>query len=421
MSLLAEMVRSSFQRFEEARERVPEAALRAAALGTPTPPPLKLERARFRRHRGVEAAIPVASATCRRATIDPVRRLEAYAEGGAAVCSILTEPTRFDGDLEHLRLAAETLQPYGVPAMRKDFLVDPYQVLEARAYGASGVLLIVRMVPHERLVAMMDCAAEQGLFVLLEAFSAGDLKVADQIAREREGRDEQVLMGLNCRDLDTLEIDFRRFAELRGRMPLAMAVRGGERRAERRGCRARGVARVSARARRHEPDEAGRSEACGRRVRWTPAARPCAEMPVPRLWIKICGMRTREAIEAAAQAGADAVGFVFHEASPRNLTIESASALQSHVPAGVERVAVFLHPSQDLVDDGRGRDPAGLGADGRGRPGDAAPACTDSGCCRSFAADRRGPRCCRSAACSRAHAAVRASGRTGRKRRASRR
>ena len=69
-----------------------------------------------------------------------------------------------------------------------------------------------------------------------------------------------------------------------------------------------------------------------------------------RLWIKICGMRTREAIEAAAQAGADALGFVFHEASPRNLTVASASALQSYVPAGVERVAVFLHPAQDLVD-----------------------------------------------------------------------
>jgi phosphoribosylanthranilate isomerase len=71
---------------------------------------------------------------------------------------------------------------------------------------------------------------------------------------------------------------------------------------------------------------------------------------VSRLWIKVCGMRTREAIEAAAQAGADALGFVFHEASPRNLTVESASALLSSVPVGVERVAVFLHPSQDLVD-----------------------------------------------------------------------
>jgi indole-3-glycerol phosphate synthase len=103
--------------------------------------------------------------------------------------------------------------------MRKDFLVDPYQVLEARAYGASGVLLIVRMVPHDRLIAMMDCAAELGLFVLLEAFSDGDLQVAERIARERQGRDEQVLMGLNCRDLDTLEIDFNRFRQLRSHMP----------------------------------------------------------------------------------------------------------------------------------------------------------------------------------------------------------
>ncbi len=219
MSLLAEMVRSSFQRFEEARERVPEAALRASALGTPTPPPLKLAPHGFDLIAELKLRSPSVG-DLSASTIDQVRRLEAYAEGGAAICSILTEPTRFDGDLEHLRLAAETLQPYGVPAMRKDFLVDPYQVLEARAYGASGVLLIVRMVPHDRLVAMMDCAAEQGLFVLLEAFSAGDLKIAGQIAREREGRDEQVLMGLNCRDLDTLEIDFRRFAELRSHLPL---------------------------------------------------------------------------------------------------------------------------------------------------------------------------------------------------------
>jgi len=71
---------------------------------------------------------------------------------------------------------------------------------------------------------------------------------------------------------------------------------------------------------------------------------------MPRLWIKICGLSTREAIEAAALAGADAVGFVFHEASPRNVAVESARALQPHVPPGLERVAVFLHPSQDLVE-----------------------------------------------------------------------
>jgi len=219
MGLLSDMLQSGLQRVAEARERVPEAALRAAVLGTPTPPPLRMERHGF----DVIAELKLRSPSLgdlSAATLDPVRRLEAYAEGGAAICSILTEPTRFDGDLEHLRLAADTLQPYGVPAMRKDFLVDPYQVIEARAYGASGVLLIVRMVPRDQVIAMLDCAAELGLFVLLEAFDAGDLEIAESIARERQGRNEQILMGLNCRDLETLEIDPRRFANLRGRLPL---------------------------------------------------------------------------------------------------------------------------------------------------------------------------------------------------------
>jgi phosphoribosylanthranilate isomerase len=68
------------------------------------------------------------------------------------------------------------------------------------------------------------------------------------------------------------------------------------------------------------------------------------------LWIKICGLRTATAIEAAAEAGADAFGFVFHAASPRHLEPAEARALQAAVPHGVERVAVFLHPSQALVD-----------------------------------------------------------------------
>jgi phosphoribosylanthranilate isomerase len=71
---------------------------------------------------------------------------------------------------------------------------------------------------------------------------------------------------------------------------------------------------------------------------------------VPPLWIKICGLRTPGAIEAAAQAGADAVGFVFHAGSPRNLEPAAAQELQRAVPAGVERVAVFLRPSQAMVD-----------------------------------------------------------------------
>jgi phosphoribosylanthranilate isomerase len=68
------------------------------------------------------------------------------------------------------------------------------------------------------------------------------------------------------------------------------------------------------------------------------------------LWIKICGLRSAGAIEAAAAAGADAVGFVFHEASPRNLPLATARELRQAVPPGIDLVAVLLHPAQALVD-----------------------------------------------------------------------
>ena len=69
-----------------------------------------------------------------------------------------------------------------------------------------------------------------------------------------------------------------------------------------------------------------------------------------RLWIKVCGLRTAEAVQAAVEAGADAVGFVFHAASPRNLELDAARVLAGAVPSQVAKVAVFMHPSQALLD-----------------------------------------------------------------------
>ena len=218
MGLLAEMQRTSRERVREARTRVPEAALRASELGASPPPQLSLSAVGFDLIAEMKLRSPSVGDLAAQ-TIDPVQRLEAYAEGGAAIVSVLTEPSRFGGELEHLRLASDTLGPYRVPVMRKDFLVDPYQVLEARAYGASGVLLIVRMLSREGLIEMLDCAAEHRLFVLLEAFDADDLEVASELALERKERDERVLMGLNCRNLESLEIDFRRFSVLRDKLP----------------------------------------------------------------------------------------------------------------------------------------------------------------------------------------------------------
>jgi indole-3-glycerol phosphate synthase len=141
-------------------------------------------------------------------------RVTAYARGGACAVSVLTEPTRFGGTLEHLRQAADALTPLKVPVMRKDFLVDPYQVMEARAAGAGGVLVIIRMLDRSRITALLDCAAMLKMFVLLEAFDADDLNVAREVLAARKGHAETILVGLNCRDLDQLTVDLARLEDL---------------------------------------------------------------------------------------------------------------------------------------------------------------------------------------------------------------
>jgi indole-3-glycerol phosphate synthase len=125
----------------------------------------------------------------------------------------LTEPSRFDGELAHLEAAARALSPMSVPAMRKDFLVDPYQVIEARAAGAGGVLVIIRMLSREAAKALLDCARSLGLFVLLEAFDAADIDAMHDLVCPG------VLAGLNCRDLTTLQIVPKRLIELANLLP----------------------------------------------------------------------------------------------------------------------------------------------------------------------------------------------------------
>jgi indole-3-glycerol phosphate synthase len=152
-------------------------------------------------------------------TQDWLGRVAAYAHGGAAAVSVLTEPSRFDGSLQHLREAANVLAPLGVPAMRKDFLVDPYQVLEARAAGAGGVLVILRMLSRERAAELLDVAAEHGMFVLLEAFDADDLEAARELLAARHVGAQSILIGVNSRDLQSLKVVPERFAALAPRLP----------------------------------------------------------------------------------------------------------------------------------------------------------------------------------------------------------
>ena len=144
-----------------------------------------------------------------------------YVRGGAAAISVLTEPKRFDGDIAHLDEVVNAVSDSGVPVMRKDFLVDIAQVLEAKAAGASGVLLIAAILDDRKLADMLDCAFEHQLFVLLEAFDETDMKRAADLVQDAKVSDQaarnKFMVGVNTRDLRTLEVDttrLRRFAPL---------------------------------------------------------------------------------------------------------------------------------------------------------------------------------------------------------------
>lgn len=141
-----------------------------------------------------------------------------YASGGAAAISVLTEPSRFDGDLAHLESVAGAVP--GTPVMRKDFLVDPVQVLEARKAGASGVLFITTMLDDATLASMVDAAFEHGMFVLLESFDEEDLERSASLL----DRDGQLLIGVNTRNLRTLEVDSDRLRRLGPLLPEAHCV-----------------------------------------------------------------------------------------------------------------------------------------------------------------------------------------------------
>lgn len=130
------------------------------------------------------------------ASIDAATQASDYARGGASALSILTEPTEFGGSLQDLRDAREATS---LPTLKKDFHVHPVQLLEARAAGASAVLLIARALPPDRLRAMADRAAELNLEVLVEVRSEAELEDALSV--------DGAVIGVNSRDLETLVID----------------------------------------------------------------------------------------------------------------------------------------------------------------------------------------------------------------------
>jgi indole-3-glycerol phosphate synthase len=204
---LNNMAASSRERSRVAQAQLPPADLLAQAKATADPPRLVASAGGFDLIAEVKLRSPAAG-LLKPGDENVGSRVSSYASAGAAAISVLTEPTRFDGSMDHLRQAAQALAPLRVPAMRKDFLVDPYQVVEARAAGAGGVLIILRMLPRQQIEAMIEQALELNLFALLEAFDEQDIDLAYALTEQygRKGQRIELLVGVNCRDLVTLKV-----------------------------------------------------------------------------------------------------------------------------------------------------------------------------------------------------------------------
>ena len=213
-TFLGRMADASRERVRRARLAVSEGVIADRARAAPPAPPLRLGG--FDVIAELKLRSPAAGGLAER-SFDRSEQLAAYARGGAAAVSVLTEPDEFHGAIDHLEEAAAKLAPHGCPVMRKDFLTSPYQVLEARAAGAGGVLVIVTMLDDTEVGELVDCAREYGLFVLLEGFDRNDLERIASLPIDT-GR-HPILAGVNCRDLRDLDVRFERFAELAPLLP----------------------------------------------------------------------------------------------------------------------------------------------------------------------------------------------------------
>jgi indole-3-glycerol phosphate synthase len=208
--LLATIVAATRRIVEVRQEREPLAQLEARALARPAP------AGRFASAISRTDRVNVIAECKRRSPskgvlrpdYDPETIARGYASAGAAALSILTEPTFFDGSLDHL---ARVRSAVDVPLLRKDFIVSEYQLLEAKAAGADAALLIVAALATAELAALAAKAADIGLDALVEVHDAEELERAlDAGAR---------IVGVNNRNLRTLEVDVRTSEALIARVP----------------------------------------------------------------------------------------------------------------------------------------------------------------------------------------------------------
>ena len=209
--ILDRILADNLEELESRKRSFPLKELQRVALERPTP----LDFASALRGERIQLIAEVKKASPSKGIIrsdfNPVEIARTYAGNGAAAISVLTEAKYFQGNLDHLRDIREALGDKRLPLLRKDFISDPYQVYESRAYGADSLLLIVAMLTPEKLEELLRLSHELNMSCLVEVHNEAELKIALNSGAR--------IIGINNRDLSTFDVDLTTTKRLRPLIP----------------------------------------------------------------------------------------------------------------------------------------------------------------------------------------------------------
>jgi indole-3-glycerol phosphate synthase len=208
--ILDQIVSHNLEELKDKKRRLPVAELQR--LAAEQPPALDLALAL--RGDGIKLIAEVKKASPSRGVIradfDPVEVAKIYAGNGAAAISVLTEAEHFQGSLDHLKNIRKAL-PDKLPLLRKDFIFDPYQIYESRAYGADSLLLIVAILEPEKLQELLRISHQLNMSCLVEVHNKAEVEIALKSRAK--------IIGINNRDLNTFSVDMATTERLRPLIP----------------------------------------------------------------------------------------------------------------------------------------------------------------------------------------------------------
>jgi indole-3-glycerol phosphate synthase/phosphoribosylanthranilate isomerase len=273
--------------------------------------------------------------------LDPVALARTYEASGAAAISVLTEPHFFLGSLEYLRSIKQAVR---LPILRKDFIIDDYQVYEARAWGADAILLICAILDDSQLRHLLQLAHSFHMCCLVEVHS--------EVEARRAVAAGAVIIGINSRDLVTFQMNPSLVRELRPLIPddiVVVAESGIHIAAD-----ARRLARYDVQAMLVGESLVVSDDVPAHMQQLLDGANRSTR-------VKICGLRLPEHLDAAIEAGADMLGLMFYEPSVRSITLEQAREVlaksayfgdstdsRGKLP---DLVGVFVNEDADLINE----------------------------------------------------------------------